>query len=338
MLEAMLPDTMSRVPGRRSEYSLSVVVPMRDEAEVCALFFQRLIPVLEGLTERYEVICVNDGSADRTLDCLHAAHVANRRIKIINLTRSFGKDLAITAGIDAANGDAVIPMDADLQDPPELIPQLIAEWHAGHDMVLAVRNDRGVDAFHRRFAAAIFYWIVGRFSEQPIPADAGDFRLMDRRVVEALKLCPERTRFMKGLFAWVGFLTTTVTYARPARAAGVTKWPSWKLWNFALSGILSFTTLPLRIWTYLGLALALIALADVIHIVARTLVYGVDVPGYASLRVMILFFSGINMIGLGILGEYLSRVFVEVKQRPLYLVRERVGFGADQQVDAPAGV
>ena len=338
MLDIMQSDITNReIPLRRPHhYSLSIVVPMQNEAEVCAIFFQRLIPVLERLTQRYEVICVNDGSVAQTIDCLLAAHRTNRRIKIINLTRNFGKDVALTAGIDAAKGDAVIPIDADLQDPPELLPKLVDEWLAGNDMVLAVRSNRNSDPFLKRLAATTFYRTVGRFSERPLPENAGDFRLMDRRVVEALKLCPERTRFMKGLFAWVGYSTKTVTYVRAPRAEGVSKWPSWKLWNFGLSGMLSFTTLPLRIWTYLGLFLALVALADATRIVLRTLIFGVDLPGYPSLRVMILFFSGINMIGLGILGEYVSRVFIEVKQRPLYLIRERVGFDVDQKLSVPA--
>jgi glycosyltransferase involved in cell wall biosynthesis len=266
------------------------------------------------------------------------AHVANVRIKIVDLSRNFGKEAALTAGLEYANGDVVVPLDADLQDPPELIPELVAKWREGYDMVVAVRRDRGADSLAKRTSAGLFYRVIRRLSGVPVPAQAGDFRLIDRRVVEALKLLPERTRFMKGLFAWVGFRQATISYARPARVAGSSKWRYWKLWNFALDGLLSSTTLPLRIWTYLGLVAAVVALSYMLLIVLRTLVYGVDVPGYASLAAMLLFFSGMNMIGLGIMGEYLGRVFIEVKQRPQFLVRQAIGFDPvqDRKVGRPA--
>lgn len=284
------------------------------------------MPTVETITERYEIVCVNDGSQDQTLQLLRTAHIQNRRIKIVNLTRNFGKEIALTAGIDYASSTAVIPLDADLQDPPELMPALVAKWREGYDVVIAVRSDRRYDSFAKRVTATLFYRFLRRLSDTPIPANAGDFRLMDRRVVDALKALPERTRFMKGLFAWLGFTQATIFYVRPSRAAGASKWKYWRLWHFALEGIFSFTTLPLRVWTYLGLGVALGALVYMSFIIGRTLLLGVEVPGYASLLVVILFFSGMNMIGLGILGEYLSRVFVEVKQRPLYLVRDTIGF------------
>jgi glycosyltransferase involved in cell wall biosynthesis len=315
---------------------ISVVVPMHDEALVCEVFFARIVPVLESLDAAYEIVCVNDGSGDDTLERLRAARADNPRIKIIDLSRNFGKELALTAGLDHASGDAVIPIDADLQDPPEVIPELVEKWREGNDMVLAIRSDRSSDSLAKRASAALFYRLIGRVGEVPIPADAGDFRLMDRRVVEVLRTLPERTRFMKGLFAWLGFRQARVLYSRPPRAAGESKWRFWALWNFAVEGIVSFTTLPLRVWTYFGLLVAAAALAYMAFIIVRTLILGIDVPGYASIIVLILFFSGLNMIGLGILGEYLGRVFIEVKRRPLYLVREAFGFD-DGVAPTPGG-
>ena len=308
------------------EFRLSLVVPMYNEEESIQTLLACVVPILKDITSDYEVVCVNDGSVDRTLAFLLAERNKNGYIKIVNLARNFGKEAALTAGIDYASGDAVIPFDADLQDPPELIPELVAKWHAGYDVVLAVRRDRRSDTLLKRLTAYLFYRLIARLGDVTIPANVGDFRLMDRQVVEALKRMPERTRFMKGLFAWLGFRQATIDYVRPPRVAGTSKWKFWRLWNFALEGIFSFSTLPLRIWTYCGIATACAAFVYMCFIVGRTLLFGIDVPGYASLVVLLLFFSGINMIGLGIIGEYLGRVFMEVKQRPLYLVREAIGF------------
>ncbi len=315
----------------RERFRLSVVIPMFNEEEVCDLLFARLLPCLEDITEDFEIVCVDDGSRDSTLDKLLFHHAKDARIKILSLSRNFGKERALTAGLDYASGDAVIPFDADLQDPPEVIPRLVKKWQEGYDMVLAVRGDRRSDSWAKRLSADLFYRFMGRFSNVPMPVNAGDFRLMDRRVVEAVMRLPERTRFMKGLFAWAGFRQTSVAYTRPARPAGKSKFKAWKLWNFALEGVLSFSTLPLRMWTYLGLFVSIPALGYMTYIILRTLIFGVDVPGYASLLVAILFFSGINMIGLGVMGEYLGRVFIEVKQRPLYLVRDAIGFSAQSK-------
>jgi glycosyltransferase involved in cell wall biosynthesis len=298
---------------------------MYNEAEICDVFFERVIPVLSQVTKNFEIVCVNDGSRDETREILLQARAKEPRIKIINLTRNFGKELALTAGIDYASGDAVIPIDADLQDPPELIPKLIERWLAGYDMVIAVRSDRSSDSFLKRITAGSFYRIAERIADTPITKNAGDFRLLDRSVVRALQALPERTRFMKGLFSWVGFSRATVEFSRQKRELGKSKWKYWKLWNFALEGIFSFTTLPLRIWMYLGFSVALVSGMYIAFIILRTLFMGVDVPGYASLIVTMLFFSGLNMIGLGILGEYIGRIFLEVKQRPLYLVGSVVG-------------
>ncbi len=325
---------MNGAKSRRSgRFRLSLVAPMYNEGEVCDLFFERTLPILEAITPDFEIICVDDGSRDDTVLRLHAAHRRDKRIKVIAFSRNFGKEVALTAGIERATGDAVIPIDADLQDPPELIADLVEKWREGYDSVLAVRTDRSSDGYLKRTTANLFYRVIGRMSDVPIPANAGDFRLLDRVVVDVLRAMPERNRFMKGLYAWAGFRTATVGYVRPVRAAGTTKLRFWKLWNLALEGILSFSTLPLRVWSYVGLAVAFMAGVYGAVIVVRTLIYGVDVPGYASLLVAILFLSGINMIGLGILGEYVGRIFLEVKRRPLYLVGSTLGFD-----DRPAPV
>lgn len=307
------------------EKLISVLVPMYNEADVIRIFLHRIIPILDSIGYSYEIVCVNDGSRDQTLELLVAAHLADPRIKVIDLSRNFGKEVALTAALDFAQGDAVIPIDADLQDPPELIPVMVEKWQSGYEMVVAVRSERRSDTFGKRFTAAFFYKVMANVADTPIPMNAGDFRLMDRKVVEALRQLPERTRFMKGLFSWVGFKTAHIRYKRDPRAAGKTKWRYWDLWNLALEGLFSFTTLPLRIWTYLGAFLSIFSMFYVIYVVFRTLILGSDVPGYASIIVAILFFSGINLVGLGILGEYLGRIFIEVKRRPLYVVRDTLG-------------
>jgi polyisoprenyl-phosphate glycosyltransferase len=310
---------------RLGAFRLSIVVPMYNEDQVAALFVERVLPILSRITPDFEILCVNDGSRDGTLQVLRAIHLREPRVKIVDLSRNFGKEVALTAGLDHATGDAVVPIDADLQDPPELIEEMVRGWQSGADVVLAIRRDRTTDSRFKRVTAHLFYQFMRRVGEIQIPPNAGDFRLMDRRVVDSLKCLPERTRFMKGLFAWLGFRTTEVYYDRPVRAAGETKLRYWRLWNFALEGIFSFSTLPLRIWSYIGLAVSLFAAAYLVWVVLKTLIMGVDTPGYASLLSVVLLFSGLNMLGLGIIGEYLGRVFMETKQRPLYLVQELVG-------------
>ena len=325
-------------PGDGS-FRLSVVVPTFNEEATLGALFRRIVAIVEHATPDYEVVVVNDGSTDRTLSILTEAHISNPRVRVVNLSRNFGKEAALTAGLNYSTGDVIIPLDADLQHPPELIPKMVAKWREGYDMVVAVRADRRGESALKRASADLFYRVIQRLSDVPIPAHAGDFRLLDRQVVEALKLLPERTRFMKGLFAWVGFRQTRITFDPPPRTAGRSKWRYSKLWNFALDGIFSSTTLPLRIWTYLGFGLASVALAYMLVIVLRTLIHGIEVPGYASLAAMLLFFSGINMIGLGILGEYVGRIFVEAKRRPQYLVRDVMGFDSvpdDKLVLVPA--
>jgi len=304
---------------------LSLVVPMFNEEEGVQGFFARLIPILRTVTEDYEVVCIDDGSSDRTLLSLALERGKDERIKVLSLSRNFGKDTALSAGLDYARGQAVIPIDADLQDPPELIPQMVAKWREGFDVVYARRTSRDSDDTQKRVTAGMFYRIHNWMADVRIPDNVGDFRLMDRRVVEALKHLPEKTRFMKGLFAWVGFKQVGIDYRREARAAGTTKWRYWKLWNFALDGITASSTVPLRIWTYFGVALGLFSMAYACWLVVHTMIYGNPVPGYASLMVTVLTLGSINIVATGILGEYVGRIYNEVRGRPLYLVRETMG-------------
>lgn len=306
--------------------ALSIVVPLRNEESNIDYLFERLEGVLQGLRLSYEIVCVDDGSTDQTLLHLIRHHHRNTCIKVVSLTRNFGKEIALTAGIDHAAGAAVIPMDADLQDPPELIQALIEKWQEGYDVVYATRRSRQGESWLKRLTANAFYRILQHITPIPIPRDTGDFRLLDRRVVEALKQLPERTRFMKGLFAWVGFKQTAILYDREPRYQGRTTWNYWRLWNFAIDGITSFSLAPLKVWSYIGLFISLLSFLYATFLVIRTLIFGVDVPGYASIMVAVLFLGGVQLVTLGIIGEYLGRVYEEVKGRPLYLVRNAYGF------------
>lgn len=305
--------------------TLSIVVPMYNEEEALDGFFGRLQRALQTVTPSYEIVCVNDGSRDLTLARLRQAAEQDDRIKVVNLSRNFGKEIALSAGLDHASGDAVIPIDADLQDPPEVIPLMVAKWRAGAKLVLAKRRDRSSDGWLKRVTANGAYWLFSKLTHPRIPQNVGDFRLMDRVVVNAIKRLPERSRFMKGLFAWIGYEAEIVEYDREARSAGETKWNYWKLWNFALDGITSFSSLPLRVWSYIGFGVSLLAMAYLGVIISKSLIFGLDVPGYASLMSVILFFNGISLIGIGVIGEYLARIFTEVKARPLYIVSETIG-------------
>jgi len=305
---------------------ISVIIPMYNEEEGLKKLFSRLMPCLEKVTSNYEIICVNDGSRDNTLAALKAYSKSDSRIKIINFSRNFGKEVAMTAGLDYASGRAVIPIDADLQDPPELIPELVKKWQEGYKVVLATRRGRNSDTWLKRKSATWFYNLINKVSDVRIPSNTGDFRLMDASVVNAVRQLPERTRFMKGIFAWVGFSTTTIYFDREARAAGQTSWNYWKLWKFALDGIFSFTSVPLRVWTYIGGGISLISFLWALKIIIKTVVLGVDVPGYASLMVALLFMGGMQLLSVGIIGEYVGRIYSETKHRPLYFVEETVGF------------
>lgn len=302
---------------------ISIVTPFYNEAGVVAIYFERLASVLGGLASRYEFefVCVNDGSRDATLAELLAAQPPFGRVMVVDLSRNFGKEAALSAGLDHATGDAVIPLDADLQDPPELIPQMVERWSAGAPVVLAMREDRSSDSWLKRTSAEAFYSVHNRLAHVEMPRNVGDFRLMDRSVVDVVRALPERQRFMKGLFAWAGFPSTVVTYSRPPRAAGTTKWNYRKLLNLAVEGITSFSTAPLRAATLAGAAFASVSMAYGLYIVARTLIFGVDLPGYASLLVAVLFMGGVQLLSLGILGEYVGRIYMESKHRPVYVVR-----------------
>lgn len=310
-----------RSPGAKD--LISLVVPFYNESEVIDAFFREVSPVLRNIADAdYEIVCVNDGSTDSTLDHLLAACAANPRIKVIDLSRNFGKEAAMTAGIDAAMGEAVIPFDADLQDPPEAIPAMVEKWREGFDVVLAKRAERQTDTYAKRSSAALFYRVHNAISDIQIPANAGDFRLMSRPAVDALKQLPENRRFMKGLFAWIGFRTAEIEYSRRPRAAGKTKFSGWKLWNFAIEGMTSFSTLPLRIWTYIGGVTAAFAMLYSAYLILRTLIRGVDIPGYASIITAVLFLGGVQLIGIGVIGEYIGRMYVETKRRPIYIIRK----------------
>ena len=302
---------------------LSVVVPMYNESEGFTLFFDRLTPILENITKDWEVICVNDGSTDDTLKLMQAASHADKRIKYISLSRNFGKEIALTAGLHQAFGQAVIPIDADLQDPPELITEMVGQWQKGFKVVLATRTKRDDDTWFKRNSAELFYKLMSKLTRYGIPANTGDYRLMDAQVVDVIRLLPERSRFMKGLFAWVGFSTTTLYFERQPRTKGHTKQNVWTLWQLAKDGIFSFTVFPLRVCVYLGILISLVSFAYAAWLIIRTVIFGVEVPGYASIMTAILCMGGIQLLSLGIIGEYIGRIYRESKQRPLYIIEEQ---------------
>lgn len=301
---------------------LSVVVPIFNEEDVLPIFHRRLMAVLGGLSLEYEVIYIDDGSTDTSLEGLHTLRQTDSTVAVLALSRNFGKESALTAGLDHAAGDAIVVIDADLQDPPELIPELVRQWQQGYDVVYARRVARDGETAMKRLTAYAFYRLVERLCHIHIPRDTGDFRLLSRRAVDSLMRLREGHRFMKGLFAWVGFRQIAVDYRRDPRHAGRSKWNYWKLWNFALEGITSFTTTPLKVATYIGLATAAVAFLYGTFIVIDTLLHGNPVPGYPSLLAVMLFLGGTQLIALGVIGEYLGRMFDESKGRPLYLISD----------------
>lgn len=308
---------------------ISLLVPMYNEEEVIPSFFGEILPILNALPLAWEMICVNDGSRDRTLELLQKWNASDSRIKVINFSRNFGKESAMTAALDYATGDAVIPIDADLQDPPELIPKMVELWQQGFDVVNAVRSSRDSDTVMKRLTANGFYRIINSISNVEIARNTGDYRLLSRRACDVLRRMRESRRFMKGLFSWVGFNTTSVYYERRERVAGVTKWNYWKLLNFAIEGITSFSTVPLRIATYLGLIVAVTSMCYTLYLITDTLIFGNDVKGYPSLMSAILFFGGVQLIFVGILGEYVGRIYDEVKNRPIYVTESVIGLNAE---------
>ncbi|MBC7984884.1 MAG: glycosyltransferase family 2 protein [Candidatus Obscuribacterales bacterium] len=301
---------------------LSIVVPVYNESAVLNAFHERLAATLNRLDLPAEVLYVNDGSTDETLAVLFSLREQDKRVGLINLSRNFGKELAMTAGFDRSSGDAVVVIDADLQDPPELISEFVREWRAGYDVVYGKRTSREGETVLKKVTAFLFYRLIQKVSRVKIPIDTGDFRLMSRRAVDALNKIREQHRFMKGLFAWIGYREKAVPYQRDQRFAGQSSFNYWKLWNFALEGVTSFTTAPLKFATYMGLVIAAGAFVYGTIIVYKTLVYGNPVAGYPSIMVVVLFLGGIQLVGLGIVGEYLGRMFDETKQRPLYLIQD----------------
>jgi glycosyltransferase involved in cell wall biosynthesis len=324
-MDASIPAPRAPRADGAGRWSLAVVVPVYDEEPVLPEFHRRLAAALDGLPAAdAEIIYVNDGSRDGSMRLLAGLHRDDARVAVIDLSRNFGKEVAMSAGLDHARADAVVVIDADLQDPPELIPQMVGAWQEGSDVVLMQRSSRAAESWLKRATARAFYRAIGRIGTIDIPPDVGDFRLLSRRTVEALRRFPERSRFMKGLFAWIGYPTRVIVYDRDARYAGATKWNYWRLWNFALEGITSFSVVPLKVASYLGLVVAIGAFLRGIYVIAKTLIYGDPVAGYPSLVVLILFLGGLQLMALGIIGEYLARMFIEVKQRPLYLVQRRL--------------
>jgi glycosyltransferase involved in cell wall biosynthesis len=300
---------------------VSLVIPFYNEDEGVKATFSEIEKHISNPAYAWEIVAINDGSSDRTLTELENITPLGYTLTIVDFSRNFGKEAALSAGLSYATGDAVIPLDADLQDPPSLINDMLGKWEEGFDVVLAKRLDRTSDSILKRSTAAAFYSLINKMSEVSIPENVGDFRLMDRRVVNVITSLSENRRFMKGLFAWAGFRTTTIEYIRPVRAAGDTKFSVWKLWSLALEGVTSFSTIPLRIWSYIGFMVAFSAFFYGTYIVIRTLAFGIDIPGYASLVSILLFVSGLQMIGLGILGEYVGRIYIESKKRPPFIIR-----------------
>lgn len=301
---------------------ISILVPCYNESESVQVFFDKVVPIVISTDKTFEFICVNDGSQDDTVAKLLQIKQYVPQIKIVNLSRNFGKDAALTAALDISQGRCVIPIDCDLQDPPELICQMVQKWEEGYDVVLGKRVDRENDTFWKRITAMGFYRICNWLSDIKIPNNVGDFRLMDRKVVDEIKHLRERVRFMKGLFAFAGFKTAYVEYKRPERVRGESKWNYVKLWNYAIDGITSLSTFPLRMSTYIGFFVAFFAFIWGAIILSKVLIKGIDVPGYPSLMVAIAFFGGVQLMSLGIIGEYIGRIYIETKQRPIYIIQE----------------
>ena len=312
------PALAPRKPGEMP--SISIVAPAYNEQEVLGEFHRRVTEVMAGLGCQYEIVLVNDGSRDNTLALMYALRERDPHISVVDLSRNFGKEIALSAGLDHTKGDVVVVLDSDLQDPPELIPQMLDIWREGYDVVYGMRTARDGETWFKKTTAKYFYRLIKSVSRVDIPKDTGDFRLMSRRAVAALSRLREEHRFMKGLFAWVGFPSSPFLYKRDPRAAGETKWNYWKLWNFALEGITSFTVAPLKVSTYLGMLIAVLALLYAVFVIWKALVYSDPVRGYPSLMTVVLFLGGVQLISVGLLGEYVGRIFNEVKRRPLYLV------------------
>nr|WP_246504910.1 glycosyltransferase family 2 protein [Microvirga antarctica] len=308
---------------------LSVIIPVHNESANIGPLCERLVPVLNRITPVWEIVFIDDGSGDETLALIKAQSLRDPRIGAVSFSRNFGKEVAIAAGLDHAQGDAVVIMDADLQHPPEMIETFVAKWREGFLMVYGQRTDRSDETRVKRGFAHLFYRLFSRFGEISLPEGAGDFRLIDRKGVEVLRTLGEKARFSKGLYAWIGFRNTGVPFVVEDRLHGQSQWGFRKLFRFAFDGIASFSTVPLRVWTYLGTLISICSIAIAIYFLIRTMLYGTDLPGFPSLIVSLTFFSGVQLLSLGIIGEYVGRIFAEVKRRPLYVVAERVGTAAE---------
>lgn len=303
---------------------VSLIVPVFNEEQSVERFYQTVRQETSLHGHQIEIVFINDGSTDRTSDLAQAIALADSDVLLINFSRNFGKESALFAGLEYASGDVVIPLDVDLQDPIDVIPRLIAEWEKGAEVVLAKRRDRSSDSYLKRHCAAMFYHLLNRIAYTRIEENVGDFRLMDRKVVDVIKALPEQQLFMKGVLSWAGFNSVTIEYDRASRTSGQSKFNGWKLWNLALDGITSFSTVPLRLWSYVGGTLSLVALAYAVSLILDKIFFGNELPGYPSLMTAILFLGGVQLIGIGILGEYIGRIYMEAKHRPKYVVRSVV--------------
>ena len=304
---------------------LSIVIPVYNEAESLPELVRRVTETVRRIEPSFEILFINDGSRDETIEALRRLCVHDARLRAISFSRNFGKEIAIAAGLDHARGQAVVIMDADLQHPPEAIADFMEKWREGYANVYGVRRDRAIESPVKRPFARGFYGMFASFGDTTLPKGAGDFRLLDRKAVDAMKALGERARFSKGLYSWIGFKSIGVPFDVAERAHGSTKWSFRKLLRFALDGLTSFSTAPLRVWTYVGLFVSFCAFIAAIRFIIEALVYGVTTPGFPTLIVSVMFFSGIQLMSLGILGEYIGRIFAEVKRRPLYIVEERIG-------------
>ncbi|MDJ1305528.1 MAG: glycosyltransferase family 2 protein [Candidatus Midichloria sp.] len=301
---------------------ISIIVPVHNEEEAIEPFINNILTVLNKLTDNFEIIFINDGSSDQTLKKIITQQERLPQIKAIDLSRNFGKEAAITAGLDYASGEAVVPIDVDLQDPPTLLEGMVQKWQEGFDIVFAKRVKRNKDSFFKKNTATAFYWLWNKVADTQIPVNVGDYRLLDKKVVLVLRQIREKNRFMKGIFAWVGFKSTVIEFERPERFSSTTSFNFIKLYKLALDGILAFTSAPLKIWMYIGFIISISSFFTIIYLITRTVIHGVDVPGYASIMIMVLFMGGINLFSLGIMGQYLARVYDEVKNRPIYLINK----------------
>ncbi len=323
------PADTAVAPAPADARTLSVVIPVYNEERGLDALVAHLVPVLEATGLAWDIVFVDDGSRDGSRAVLRALHATDGRLKSVFLSRNFGKEIAVAAGLAYASSDAVVIMDADLQHPPDTIPKFLAQWRAGYDIVYGQRDDRAADAALRRLFSRGFYKAFEGLSGTTLPDGAGDFRLLDRKAVDAMNRFGERSRFNKGLYAWIGYKTIGVDYHVPPRYdGGTSRWKPRQLWHFALDGIVSFSTVPLRIWSYLGLVVSMAAFGYLLVFLTRTLIFGTDVPGFPSLLISIMFFGGVQLISLGVIGEYMGRIYEEVKGRPLFLVADEIGVTA----------